>query len=159
MSGSKRGWIGVDLDGTVAKYEGWLGISHIGDPIEPIASKIRALIAAGVEVRILTAHASDPDRVRRAEAVQHIEDWTETHLGERLQVTAEKDFAMVELWDDRAKQVVPNCGLFVEDLAVQYNGVAGILEEALHRILDGRRPEEQLRAIAREALTMIGAKV
>jgi hypothetical protein len=39
-----------------------------------------------------------------------IQDWTEQHLGARLEVVCEKDYGMVELWDDRAVQVVPNTG-------------------------------------------------
>jgi hypothetical protein len=32
---STGGWIGVDLDGTLAHYDGWKGIDHIGEPIKP----------------------------------------------------------------------------------------------------------------------------
>ena len=28
-----KAWIGVDLDGTLARYDGWKGIEHIGEPI------------------------------------------------------------------------------------------------------------------------------
>ena len=31
-----EGWIGFDLDGTLAKYDGWQGLDHIGEPIEAI---------------------------------------------------------------------------------------------------------------------------
>jgi len=27
----RRGWIGVDLDGTLALYDRWRGIEHVGD--------------------------------------------------------------------------------------------------------------------------------
>ena len=39
-----------------------------------------------------------------------INDWCVLHLGETLQITNIKDFGMVELWDDRAVQVIPNTG-------------------------------------------------
>lgn len=39
-----------------------------------------------------------------------IQDWTEKHLGARLTVTCVKDLHMIELWDDRAVQVVVNTG-------------------------------------------------
>jgi hypothetical protein len=32
-----------------------------------------------------------------------------------LPITNVKDYGMYELWDDRAKQVVPNTGVAVED--------------------------------------------
>lgn len=30
---SASGWIGVDLDGTLAVYDEWRGVSHIGAPV------------------------------------------------------------------------------------------------------------------------------
>ena len=27
-------WLGVDFDGTLAKYDGWQGHTHLGEPIE-----------------------------------------------------------------------------------------------------------------------------
>lgn len=53
------GWIGVDLDGTLAEYSHWKG---------------------------------------------------ETHIGRVLPITNIKDYQMIELWDDRAVQVIPNTG-------------------------------------------------
>ena len=105
------GWIGVDLDGTLARYEGWRGIEHIGEPVKPMVERVRNWLAEGREVRIFTARAwgNEPD------AVKFIQDWAEEHIGERLAVTCEKDYAMIELWDDRAIRVrvnegVPCCG-------------------------------------------------
>lgn len=102
-------WIGVDLDGTLAYYDGWKGIEHIGAPIPRMLARVLAWLENGSEVRILTARYSSafPDR---EEAARHIQDWTDYHLGERLRVTCEKDFDMVELWDDRAVGVVFNTG-------------------------------------------------
>lgn len=42
-----QGWIGVDLDGTLAEYDEWRGIDHIGTPIEPMAARVRRWIAQG----------------------------------------------------------------------------------------------------------------
>lgn len=39
-----------------------------------------------------------------------IEKWCQMHIGGILPVTNVKDYAMVELWDDRAVQVIPNTG-------------------------------------------------
>ena len=39
-----------------------------------------------------------------------IQDWTEQYIGVRLPVTNQKDYGMVELWDDRAVRVVINTG-------------------------------------------------
>lgn len=52
------GWIGFDLDGTLATYDGWKGWDHIGDPIQKTVDLAKSFIAKGIEVRILTARAS-----------------------------------------------------------------------------------------------------
>lgn len=103
MSG--HGWIGVDLDGTLAHYEGWKGDAHIGAPIPAMLARVKRWLEEGRDVRIFTARAHN--------IASHIaiEAWCERHLGLVLQITATKDYQMVELWDDRAVQVIPNTGL------------------------------------------------
>jgi hypothetical protein len=103
------GWIGVDLDGTLAKYDGWKGIEHIGEPIKPMLDRIIRWIHAGKTVKIFTARVScaEPDR---SEVIAHIFRWCENNGLPPLEVTNIKDFGMVELWDDRAVQVVMNTG-------------------------------------------------
>lgn len=108
------GWIGVDLDGTLAEYGGWQGPLHIGKPIMPMVERVKGWIAEGREVRIFTARMYDdgsPGRdieVRMARAA--IELWCELHIGVKLPVTNVKDFGMIQLWDDRAVRVVENTG-------------------------------------------------
>lgn len=48
-------------------------------------------------------------------AREFIIDWCYKHLGFVPEITHEKDHLMLELYDDRVKQVVPNQGLLVED--------------------------------------------
>lgn len=111
------GWIGVDLDGTLAQYGGWQGETHIGSPIVPMVTRVKAWRAAGIDVRIFTARVAeaavnlDGTRHEVTAVVDAIQRWCVEHIGEALPVTNRKDFAMVELWDDRCVQVVPNTGL------------------------------------------------
>ena len=100
------GWIGVDLDGTLAEYGGWQGADHIGKPIPKMVERVKAWLTKGVEVRIFTARVAVP----APGIVRVIEDWCVEHIGVALAVTATKDYGMVELWDDRCVQVVPNTG-------------------------------------------------
>ncbi len=104
---STTGWIGVDLDGTLANYDKWRGIDHIGAPVPAMLERVKQWLGEGRDVRIFTA------RVAQCEpgVVRVIEDWCEQHIGQRLRVTCQKDFGMIELWDDRAVQVIPNTGL------------------------------------------------
>ena len=108
---ANRGWIGVDLDGTLALYEGWKGSEHIGAPIAPMVERIKGWLAAGVEVRIFTARVAVPE----VGIVARIEAWCAEHIGQALPVTATKDYGMIELWDDRAVQVIPNTGEALAD--------------------------------------------
>ena len=115
-----NGWIGVDLDGTLAEYHGWNG--GVGKPIARMVERVKRWIADGIEVRIMTARVSngggfseeskrDADGAFVSEQRVLIQEWCKEHLGVVIPVTHEKDFRMVELWDDRAVQVIPNTGL------------------------------------------------
>lgn len=106
MSG---GWIGVDLDGTLAHYDGWKGIEHVGAPVPAMLVRVKAWIERGTTVKIFTARVSVSGR-ERDEVISHIHDWCEQHGLPRLPVTHEKDFGMVELWDDRCVQIEANTG-------------------------------------------------
>lgn len=112
MSG---GWIGVDLDGTLAHYEGWQGADQIGAPIAPMVDRVKRWLSEGKEVRIFTArmHGHGMPIVGGGfeDALSPIERWCETHIGQKLPVTNLKDFGMIELWDDRCVQVIANKGI------------------------------------------------
>jgi len=104
-------WIGVDLDGTLAHYNKWQGFNHIGAPIAPMVDRIKAWLKDGIEVRIVTARYAahnQPDTC--LDVVTPIEEWCLQHIGQILPVTNAKDGAMIELWDDRAIQVLTNTG-------------------------------------------------
>lgn len=126
------GWIAVDFDGTLAEYDHWRGPEHTGAPIALMVARVREWLAAGKEVRVFTARCwpygivrvdgttEIADRQaplgRAAEAgmaVRAIQRWCKEHLGQYLAVTCVKDYAMTELWDDRAVQVEFNTGVQV----------------------------------------------
>jgi len=109
---SKRGWIGVDLDGTLAQYDNWVSPDRIGDPIPLMVARVKGWLGQGVEVRIMTARAWNAPQ----EVIDCIQDWTEKHIGHRLPVTCTKEDGMIQLWDDRAVGVVPNSGLRAESV-------------------------------------------
>jgi hypothetical protein len=96
-------WIGVDLDGTLAHYDGW-GDGSIGRPIPQMAMRVHKWLEQGKTVKIFTARASDPEEIPRIKA------WLLDHGFGDLEITNVKDYRMIELWDDRAIQVEPNTG-------------------------------------------------
>jgi hypothetical protein len=112
---SMNGWVGVDLDGTIAKYDGWHGPEHIGEPIPLMVDRVKSWIAEGLEIKIFTARVCSGNSAKE-ESLKAIEIWCLKHLGKILPVTAEKDYEMLALWDDRAVQVIENTGVAVQDL-------------------------------------------
>ena len=99
-----NGWIGVDLDGTLAHYNDWVGIEHIGDPIPKMIDRVKKWLANGEEVRIFTARAQNKD------AIPHIAAWLNKYGLAGLKITNVKDYGMIELWDDRSFRVITNTG-------------------------------------------------
>lgn len=130
-----QGWYGFDLDGTLAKYDGWKGIDNIGEPVKPMVELIKRMHDEGKVVKIMTARIAPhkledgtvgesyitvPDGEKGATrnyAHQFINDWCHFNLGFLPEIVYQKDHLMLELYDDRVKQVVPNEGWLVEDIA------------------------------------------
>ena len=113
------GWIGVDFDGTLAHYEGW-NEGKLGEPVQPMLKRVQMWLERGHTVKIFTARVGctgliteigNTDGVDFAQEQRElIQDWCLKHIGVKLEVTATKDFAMLELWHDRAVQVKANTG-------------------------------------------------
>lgn len=109
------GWIGVDLDGTLAEYHGWEGADRIGNPVPKMLDRVKTWRVQGKDVRILTARVCS-NNPTKDQALIAIQDWCQKHIGEVLPITAEKDYCMVEMWDDRCIQVIPNTGIAIQEL-------------------------------------------
>lgn len=122
---SATGWIGVDLDGTLATYDKWVGPHHIGEPIKAMVDRVKQWLKEGREVRIFTARVYplnriDPNdilcmrynpREQEANAAAHvIRDFCAKHLGKVLTITCVKDQHCDVVYDDRARQVEKNTG-------------------------------------------------
>ena len=98
----------MDLDGTLAVYTGWKGIEHIGEPVQLMSDRVKNWSRHGIVVKIVTARFNEGP-----EAVKIIQEWCQKHFGFTLEVTATKDFGMIELWDDRAIAVEANTGVIL----------------------------------------------
>ena len=117
----KRGWIGFDLDGTLAHYDGWKHPLHIGDPVVEMVREVHRILREDThDIRIFTARVSPEclewnQGVSKAQIVECIQDWCEEHLfGQRFEVTHEKDGLMKTCYDDRSTQVQCNTGHTLE---------------------------------------------
>lgn len=124
---SASGWIGVDLDGTLAHYEGWNG-GKIGTPVPAMLNRVKLWLDEGVCVKIVTARVGVPEtkwvgyedsEFAKGVAEQRvlIEAWCHSHIGQALSITSSKDFAMIELWDDRCVQIEANTGRRIDGKA------------------------------------------
>lgn len=103
--------IAVDLDGTLAHYDGWKGIDHIGHVIPSVKAALNDAQNEGAEVWIYTARVSDPEDALEARA--HIAEWLVYNKINVHGITAVKMKYFTEFWDDRAIQVIKNQGVFV----------------------------------------------
>lgn len=103
------GWIGVDLDGTLATYSGWS--EEVGEPIPAMVQRVKRWLREGKDIRILTARGAMGQG--KWDQICKIHDWCLEHIGESLEVTASKDHEMLRLYDDRVVQVVANEGSLV----------------------------------------------
>lgn len=105
-------WIGVDLDGTLAYHvTGDESMGFIGDPIPAMVERVKQWLSEGKQVRIFTARVCEDFT---GEIKRRIQAWCMEHIGAVLPVTNQKDYNMVELWDDRAVQVITNTGEVVQ---------------------------------------------
>lgn len=132
---SGQGWYGFDLDGTLAVYDGWHGIDHIGAPVVKTVRLMKRMHEDGLRVKILTARVSprtNPETkanpylenhwcvespsdmpwalADRWTAKEFIQEWCWRTLGFVPEITHEKDHLMLNLFDDRVVQVEPNSG-------------------------------------------------
>ncbi len=104
-----KGWIGVDLDGTLARSDTISTLNRIGDPVPKMLDRVKSMIEHGTRVKIFTARAGDPEQV------QLIKAWLRKNEIPNLEVTNVKDYDMIRLYDDRAVQVVANTGEIVRN--------------------------------------------
>src|SRR5882672_6856827 len=152
-TGEKRmtkGWIGVDLDGTTFEYHTWMGWNVFGAPIPLMVARIRKWwYEEDRDVRVVTARVGLPtiihdigrhgySAIRRQRCrvtgemfsdemmVDAIGQHFNKHVGFVPVVQCHKDLHMIELWDDRAVQVVPNTGMtLAEEHAAELSALRG----------------------------------
>jgi hypothetical protein len=112
-----NGWIGVDLDGTLAEQDPANPHAfEIGEPIPAMVARVRRWLDEGRDVRIFTARVSH-DGPYSGDFMQQraIDRWTINVFGRALPVTCRKDDFCIALYDDLAVQVQRNTGLLLAE--------------------------------------------
>ena len=98
--------IAVDLDGTLAHYDGYKGPQDIGEPIPPMMRRVRQWRKEGQEVIIFTARSKN--------SWPYIKRWLRRYgLGD-MKVTNIKTPEIMEFYDDRAFRVEFNTGKILD---------------------------------------------
>lgn len=117
---SNDGWIGFDLDGTLAVYNPGDGVDTIGAPVPAMVHRLQWYLQAGYDCRIVTARVAvtgerNPEGIADDQLFadrqrEMIGAWCLDNVGSVLPVTATKDFRMIRLYDDRAVRIQRNLG-------------------------------------------------
>jgi hypothetical protein len=117
-----KAWIGVDLDGTLAYYDEKSDPRHIGAPVKPMLDKVKKWIKKGITVKIFTARASVPDHI------PFVREWLKRNGLPKLEITNQKDYGMIALYDDRCVQIITNTG----ELAINSRAMHRSTTDAYH---------------------------
>ncbi len=102
-------WTGVDLDGTLARYDRSFSSDQIGEPVPAMMALVKKMINHGIRVKIFTARAQDPEQL------PIIKKWLKKNNLPELEITNTKDYYMQRLYDDRCIQVEKNTGRLIVD--------------------------------------------
>lgn len=113
----------VDLDGTLAFFDGWEGYTCIGVPVPKMLERVKGWLAAGDTIVICTARLGPASEFvpegKRGEAKVAIEKWCQEHFGQVFEVTAEKGVSNY-LYDDKAVTIVPDTGMTLQEAVLDY---------------------------------------
>jgi len=72
----------IDLDATLAEYNGWKGVENIGQPLAGSVEFVNELAEKGYRIIIYTARLSPASNPRHGEqqiALKYITDWLDKH--------------------------------------------------------------------------------
>lgn len=105
------GWVGFDLDQTLAEWPNGQGVRAIGAPVPAMVQRVKALLNDGRDVRIFTARVSSPLLYDfHDNQLCLIRTWCMEVFGRELPITCIKDYECDYFYDDRARQVEVNTG-------------------------------------------------
>lgn len=118
MEERKQQLILCDLDKTLAYAEDKPNPNDydptlVGPPIPLMLNRVKKWLQRGDEVRIFTARVSS-NNPNKDICIPYIQQWCLTHLGQVLEITAEKDYLADLIFDDKIIQIIPNSGIRVD---------------------------------------------
>ncbi len=150
MAAQFNNWIGVDLDGTLARSDlPSLPGYFIGPPIEEMVKKVSAYLLLGYEVRIFTARMA---RSGNEHIEKYIQKWLVDKAGlPALRCTSQKDDYCIEIIDNIAINVESNTGVthneVIEALRGELECVRNQLRALSHCSQDSIEPMEHTKSM------------
>jgi hypothetical protein len=108
--------VAVDLDGTLASFNGWKGYFEIGKPMHKIINQIRVFKKQGAHIIIHTCRTTTPDNKAFPEVIECVKKWLRKNSVpfDEIWCSTGKPFAHIYL-DDRAVRVsCPQCMKFLK---------------------------------------------
>lgn len=114
MFTERESWVGFDLDRTMAKRVKGDDHKTIGEPIYRMIDLAKTYIAQGKKVKIFTARVASDEPEEVQFQVELINKFSREHFGKELEITCIKDRYCIRIFDDIARQVIPNTGHIVE---------------------------------------------
>jgi hydroxymethylpyrimidine pyrophosphatase-like HAD family hydrolase len=97
-------WYAFDFDGTLAH-------DRTNEPVKKMIALVKKHLDRGDTVKVLTARVhNEQSSAKKALQVRYIQDWCERNVGQKLEVTNEKDPWMIRLYDDKAIGIRKNTG-------------------------------------------------
>ena len=131
---TKRRTVCVDLDGVLAKYDGWVAADVIGEPIEGAVEFVKWLLDR-YEVVLYTARLSDEHRERdRNIALVAIYKWLSDNGLDDVEVWQWKGKPVASAYvDDRAVYCAPQRLNDDEDVGVLWQWTMTVVHEMVGR--------------------------
>jgi hypothetical protein len=115
---STKAWFGFDIDKTAFVDEEGSRGGAIGEPVQGIIRRIKYFLRTGRTVCIVTARVNPREPDWQAQSVI-VHNALVAALGEemanQISIRCDKDRHMIDLYDDRTKQVIPNRGILVQN--------------------------------------------
>lgn len=103
---SEKHWIGVWLDGCLAKKTEKTGILGIGEPLVPMVQQVKEWLREGKTVKIVTSRVYGDNKI----AKEMVRQWSISTFGLELEATACIDRKMLTLWSCNCVRVEFNSG-------------------------------------------------
>lgn len=125
MANHEKRIIACDFDKTISTYgdDGKKPYDpfETGQPIPAMVKAVKDAIAKGDEVFIFTARVNPgedtyEESLNATKSYIAIAQWCQKYIGVLLPVTHEKSRRFTDFWDDRAREVLPNLGVFATEL-------------------------------------------